>query len=91
MGSLELIPHLSLPISHPPSPTAMSSSSSSDSSDGALDGALISAVQHTIDVLRAQMEAPSSRRSRRPRCYIHYDREDAHDRLFQDYFASDST
>ena len=63
------------------------SSSSSNSSEG-MQGAMIDAFQAECEEAMHNLEAESSRPRRRRR-FIRRDREGAHDRLYDDYFADD--
>jgi hypothetical protein len=61
------------------------SSSTTNSSEG-IEAEMINAFQAEYEEAMLNLEEESSGRRRRRR-YIRRDREGAHDRLFQDYFA----
>jgi len=64
------------------------SSSSTNSSEGA-EGAMCNALQAAMEEAMLNLNEESSSRPKRRRRYINRDRESAHDRLHQDYFADD--
>src|SRR5664279_3728819 len=65
------------------------SSSSTNSSEG-MEGAMMDAFQAEYEEAMLNLEAESSR-TRRHRQFIRRDREGAHDRLYEDYFADNCT
>jgi len=62
------------------------SSSSSNSSEG-MESDMIDAFQAEYEVMLNLEAESTSRRMRRHRRYFRRDREGAHDRLYEDYFA----
>jgi hypothetical protein len=64
------------------------SSSSTNSSEGA-EGAMCNALQAAMEEAMLNLNEESSSRPKRRQRYINRDRESAHDRLHQDYFADD--